>query len=78
MEKNLLSAVATTIKNLRQESHLSQEELAHLSQLDRTYISGIEREVGNPSIKSIQKIIDALKISNLEFTQKLEGQWNEK
>ena len=41
---------------------ISQEELAHRSSLDRTYISGIERGVRNPSLKSIARLADALEV----------------
>jgi len=46
---------------------ISQEELAFQSGLDRTYISGIERGTRNPSLKNIEKIAKALKISPAEL-----------
>ena len=39
---------------------ISQEELAGRSGLDRTYISGIERGRRNPSVRSLQRVSDAL------------------
>lgn len=39
---------------------LSQVELADRAELDRTYVSGIERNTRNPSLKNLQKIADAL------------------
>jgi transcriptional regulator with XRE-family HTH domain len=38
----------------------SQEELAERAGLDRTYVSGLERGVRNPSLLSQQRIADAL------------------
>ncbi len=39
---------------------VSQERLGELSGLDRTYISGIERAVRNPTIDSLSRIAEAL------------------
>ena len=39
---------------------VSQERLGELSGLDRTYISGIERGVRNPTIDSLSRIAKAL------------------
>lgn len=67
MKSKLSSAISSTIKELRLSQNLSQEELADLCELDRTYISGVERNTRNPTIKSIQKIIIALEISEKDF-----------
>ena len=52
--------LATNMKRLRKERGLSQEALADEAGLDRTYISGIERIVRNPTITVIEKIAMAL------------------
>ncbi len=52
-------------KNLRREriaKGLSQEELALEAEMDRTYVSQIEREVANPSLKTICQIAAALQV----------------
>lgn len=46
----------------RTERNLSQEELAELTDLHRTYISAVERGTRSISLKNIQRISDALKI----------------
>lgn len=46
----------------RAERNLSQEELAELTDLHRTYISAVERGTRSISLKNIQRISDALKI----------------
>ncbi len=55
------------VKKLRLEKGLSQEALAHDSDLDRTYIPSIEKGERNVSITVVEKIAKALnvKISDL-------------
>ena len=55
------------IKELRQSKNLSQEALAHLAELDRTYIPSIEKGERNVSIEVIKKLSVAfgIKISEL-------------
>lgn len=59
-EDRLLRLFADNMKRLRQDRLLSQEALADLCDLDRTYISGIERKRRNLSMRNIQRIADAL------------------
>ena len=54
--------VGVNLKRLRQDSGLSQEELAFDSGLHRTYISGVERGVRNPTVLALEKIAVALKV----------------
>ena len=55
--------LASNMKRLRKERGLSQEALAHAAGVDRTYISGIERLVRNPTIVAVDKIAVALEVS---------------
>lgn len=48
------------IQSLRKAKEISQEKLAGLSGLDRTYIAGIESGKRNPTITSLQKISSGL------------------
>lgn len=50
------------IKFIRLEKKISQEKLAHLSDLDRTYIHSIEKGDRNLSIATIEKISNAFNI----------------
>lgn len=75
---SLLINVSRTIKYFRLQQKLSQEQLAQLADLDRTYISGIERGVRNLTINSLGNIIEALNVSYSDFFQKLiTGEYDE-
>lgn len=51
------------IRELRQSRGFSQESFAQLCNLDRTYISGIERGLRNVSLRNIQAMASALEMS---------------
>ena len=57
---DIASYVGPALRALREKHDLSQEELAFRARLDRTYISGIERSRRNPSVRSLQRITDAM------------------
>ena len=50
------------LKKLREEQGYSQESFADHCGLHRTYISGIERGVRNPTVVIVDKIAKALKV----------------
>ena len=58
----LLRLFADNMRTIRKSRELSQEALADLCDLDRTYISGIERKRRNLSIRNIQRIAEALEV----------------
>lgn len=51
------------LKKLREEQGFSQESFADHCGLHRTYISGIERGVRNPTVIILDKIAKGLKVS---------------
>lgn len=51
-----------TIREYRLKNNLSQEKLAELSGLHRTYISEVERGVRNISLENIHKICLTLNV----------------
>lgn len=59
----LRKTLSINMKHYRSLLNLSQEDLADLCDLHRTYISDIERCNRNVSIDNIEKIAYALKIS---------------
>ena len=54
--------VGRNIKKVRQDRGLSQEGLAFECGLHRTYISGVERGVRNPTVLVLEQIAKALRI----------------
>ena len=50
------------LRELRKERDLSQEDFAARCGLDRTYVSGMERGVRNPSLAVIETLAVALGI----------------
>lgn len=55
------------VRDIRRLKNLSQEELAGLANIDRTYIGGVERGERNLSLLNIKRIADALKIHITEL-----------
>jgi transcriptional regulator with XRE-family HTH domain len=53
---------ARNLRRYRRAARLSQEELAHRSDLDRTYISSLERSVYAASIDVVDRLATALEI----------------
>lgn len=52
--------LAENVKRRRQAIGMSQEALALSAEVDRTYVSQIERGIGNPSLLILCKICDVL------------------
>ena len=66
-KKEIKLRFGNRLRKLRVDRKLSQEDLAHLSLLDRTYIGSIERGERNISLVNIIKISNALGISPKEL-----------
>ncbi|WP_371827424.1 helix-turn-helix domain-containing protein [Cupriavidus sp. KK10] len=60
-------ALGKRIKQCRHAADKSQETLAFEAQVDRTYISAIERGVANPSVETLADICHAIGISLAEL-----------
>ncbi len=54
--------VGLNVRQLREERGWSQEELAFECSLHRTYISGVERGIRNPTVVVLKGIATALKV----------------
>lgn len=62
-----LKKFGDNVRARREAQDLSQEQLAERADLDRTYISGVERGVRNLSLISVVRIAKALKTSAAEL-----------
>jgi transcriptional regulator with XRE-family HTH domain len=67
MVNSQLQEFGLHLKKLRLARGLSQEQLGLIAELDRTYISGIERGVRNVSLTNIFRIAQALGVSTAEL-----------
>lgn len=61
--------VAGNLRRLRQAAGLSQEAMADEAGLHRTYVSGVERGVRNPTVTVLQKLAEGLKTSMSELVR---------
>ncbi|HET7921303.1 MAG TPA: helix-turn-helix transcriptional regulator [Gammaproteobacteria bacterium] len=59
----LRALFAANLRNLRQTRGISQERLAELAGLHRTYVSSVERGARNISIDNIARLARALDVS---------------
>ena len=65
------------LRELRDGNGISQEELAEYCDLDRTYISLLERGLRQPTITTIFKLAKALDITPSQLIAKVEQQVKE-
>jgi transcriptional regulator with XRE-family HTH domain len=70
---NLQRKFGLILKELRLEKRLSQESLANQSDIDRTYISDIEKGERNISLKIIEQLSGTLQISLSELFKRIEN-----
>ncbi|MBY2924441.1 helix-turn-helix transcriptional regulator [Rhizobium leguminosarum] len=61
---------ARNLRSARQAKGLSQEELAHRADIDRTYISSLERSVYNASIDVVDRLAVVLGIEAGELLKR--------
>tara|TARA_R110002051_G_scaffold32562_3_gene73455 strand:- start:17055 stop:17273 length:219 start_codon:yes stop_codon:yes gene_type:complete len=54
---------AQNLRRLRRAKGLSQEELAYRADIDRTYVSLLERRVYSASIDTLAKLAEALEVT---------------
>ncbi len=58
----ILNIFGENVRNFRRKLDISQEELAHRTNLHRTYIGMIERAEKNITLVNIEKIANALEV----------------
>jgi transcriptional regulator with XRE-family HTH domain len=59
---DVCSLVGRNVRRHRLAAGLSQEDLADAASLDRTYVSGVERGVRNPTVRVLQSLAAALDV----------------
>ena len=63
----LKQAISSNIQRIRKEQDISQEKLALKADVDRSYMSQIERCLANPSIDALLRISNALEVAPSEL-----------
>ena len=61
------TAVGRAIRRLREERGLSQEALADLAGVHRTYVGGVERGERNVTVETLRRFADALEVRPSEI-----------
>ena len=59
--------VAFNLRRLRLRAGISQEALAADAEIDRAYVSELERKKANPSVDLLQRLADTLRVQLIEF-----------
>ena len=62
--------LARNLRKLRQARGLSQEELAHRAEIDRTYISALERSVYGAGIDVVDRLARALGVEAADLLRR--------
>ena len=69
----LREVLAENLKRHRQASGLSQEELAHRAEVDRTYVSSLERCQYAATVDVIEKLARELGVEGAALLQRPDG-----
>lgn len=59
--------IAHNLKRIRLTQRQSQEALALEADVDRTYLSDLERGVANPSVDILDRLAKQLSVKTIEF-----------
>lgn len=63
------AVLASNLRKLRQDLELSQEALADIAGLHRTYVSSVERCERNATLDTLDKLASALGIESFKLLQ---------
>ena len=72
MKKSLAMAFGEILKELRKQAGISQEDLANECELDRSFISMLERGLRMPTIETLFKVSKAFEKAPFEIIKLLE------
>lgn len=67
MAENIKIRIGNRIRELRKEKGISQEKLAGLAEIDRTYMTSVENGRRNIAVVNLEKIVNALGVDLKEF-----------
>ena len=67
MSTQICASFGLAVKRLRETKGWSQERLAELSDLNRSYVGEIERGIVVPSLVTLKKLADALDLSGSDL-----------
>ena len=68
-----LDTFAANVRRIRKARGLSQEGLAHASNLNTTHVAKIERSEREPGVRTVSKLAVALGISAAELFDGIDG-----
>lgn len=72
MKGDVKEAFGKILREIREQNGLSQQELADYSEIDRTYLSDLERGLHYPTLNVIYKLAEVLKIKPHELIQRID------
>jgi transcriptional regulator with XRE-family HTH domain len=61
---------ASNLRRIRAERELTQEKLADLAGIDRTYVSALERQVYSASLDTIERLAEVLDVAPSELLKR--------
>jgi transcriptional regulator with XRE-family HTH domain len=67
---DLCQLFATNLRRIRHEREISQEGLAHEAEVDRAYMSRVERGVTHVGLEIIGRLAEVLEVDPAEFFRK--------
>lgn len=67
MVESVKIRIGKRIKELRKEKGISQEKLAGLAEIDRTYMTSVENGRRNIAVVNLEKIVKALNVDFSDF-----------
>ena len=65
--QHILIKFGQKLQKVRKSKKISQEELAEILSMHRTYVRFIERGERNPTIRTLYKVAKALKVNSSEL-----------
>ncbi len=64
---NYSSTVSSNVRILRNDKDMTQEDLAYTADLSVSHLSKVERGITSPTVKTLQRLADALNVGITSF-----------